>query len=149
MSAWLAAYARDDDAALAALANPGLVRRAGVLATEAEWVEDPSGPGATVRVGRFEVRLDGRGAGHARCPCPSAGVCVHVVTAAKLARQRAGGLSGASAAPADGVADAGDVVAGGVGSGDADSGGVVAGGAVGGRTASATGTDRSNPRQRE
>ncbi len=80
---WTTVYRGYDDQALTAVANPGLVRRAAKLATSA--VVDGSG---VVTVGGFDVRLDDRGPAHGRCPCPAAGVCVHVLAAAMAVRDR-------------------------------------------------------------
>ena len=95
-----AGYAGYDDDTLALLANPGLVRRAAKLAPTATWVSEPGAeavspsprPGREsvavdlVQVADFEVRLDPRGPAHARCPCPTAGICVHVLAAAMYVR---------------------------------------------------------------
>ena len=90
---WLDAYALDDDT-LAVLANRGLVRRgnkeadrlAVLAASDAEVELSYQGtPPATLRL------LPG-GPTAARCGCPVAGVCVHVVAACVWARtQRADG----------------------------------------------------------
>ena len=75
---WTDAYAPYDEAALIALANPGLVRRASKLAADAQWVGEVTDRGV-VKVGNVEVRLDGKGPQGARCPCPTAGTCVHIL----------------------------------------------------------------------
>jgi len=75
---WTDAYAPYDEAALVTLANPGLVRRASKLAAEAQWVGEVTDRGV-VKVGDVEVRLDTKGPQGARCPCPTAGTCVHIL----------------------------------------------------------------------
>lgn len=81
---WLALYRGLTDDALAALGNKGLVRRA--LKMEAELVES-SATGLSVQVGGSLVRLTPQGPQTAVCPCPAAGVCVHVIAACVWARQ--------------------------------------------------------------
>ena len=79
---WLAGY-RLDDAALAVLANRGLVRRA---AKEAARIELDSAADTAVEL-RYvgtppaQVRLLPGGPRNATCGCPVAGVCVHIVAA--------------------------------------------------------------------
>ena len=85
MSDWKDAYAVYDDEALTLLANPGLVRRAAKLVPTAAW------DGDVVKVGDMEVRLDERGPAQGRCPCPTAGMCVHVLAAAMFVRDGLGG----------------------------------------------------------
>ena len=81
---WTGVYAAFDDVALAALANRGLVRRG--------RAEVAAGRVRPVRVGDdavvaavgdapVEVVLPPGGPALARCPCPVAGVCIHVVAA--------------------------------------------------------------------
>lgn len=87
LPAWLAEVAGLDDDALAAAANKGLVRRAGRLLDRIESVD---GEPDTVTVARdgVTVRLLPGGISAARCPCPVAGVCVHIVAAALWARSQ-------------------------------------------------------------
>jgi len=73
-------YAAYDDEALAAMASPGLVRQAAKLLAQCQWLGD------AVSVGGILVRLDELGPVKGRCPCPAAGVCVHVVAAAMFVR---------------------------------------------------------------
>lgn len=102
LPAWTAALAGLDDDALAALANPGLVRRAHRLAPEVELVE-ASADEVVLGVSGFEVRLLPGGPKAARCPCPVAGVCVHLVAGCLWARDAVG--QAASGGPAPGTPD--------------------------------------------
>jgi hypothetical protein len=74
-----------EDAALVALANPGLVRRAAKLAGSVTLENG----GARALVGEFAVELSERGPEAARCPCPAAGICVHVLAASMALRATA------------------------------------------------------------
>ncbi|MGM7421903.1 hypothetical protein [Cellulosimicrobium sp. CpK407] len=87
---WAAVYAGYDDAALATLANAGLVRRArkDVAAGKVEVIE-LRGDGAALSVGGVRVELDARGPVGARCACPTPGACQHVVAACLWARDAA------------------------------------------------------------
>ncbi|WP_264032353.1 hypothetical protein [Cellulosimicrobium sp. SH8] len=87
---WAAVYAGYDDAALATLANAGLVRRArkDVAAGKVEVLE-LRGDGAALSVGGARVELDARGPAGARCACPTPGACQHVVAACLWARDAA------------------------------------------------------------
>ncbi|MBD7949951.1 hypothetical protein [Oerskovia rustica] len=93
---WLAVFAGYDDAALVALANTGLLRRArkdlvagDVSLTSESTVE------VVVACGSAVVRLGPKGPVAASCSCPTAGVCQHVVAACLWARERVtGGTSG-------------------------------------------------------
>lgn len=86
---WLEVYVGLDDSTLAVLANPGLVRR-GVAEVAAGRVALVSAEvdAASVGVGSppMLVRLVAAGPQLARCPCPVAGVCVHIVAACVWAR---------------------------------------------------------------
>lgn len=93
MSDWRSVYAGYDDAALALIGNPGLVRQAVKLLPSARWEDE------AVKVGDFVVRLDARGPAQGRCPCPVAGVCVHVLAAAMFVRDGLSGV-GETTAPA-------------------------------------------------
>ena len=86
LPAWLSGYAGVDDDALVVLGNRGLLRRAERELATAELVA-ASEAEITVTVGTATVRLLPGGPGQARCPCPVAGVCVHVITACLWARQ--------------------------------------------------------------
>ena len=77
----LEAYGGYDDAALALLANVGLVRRAAKLSVALD--------GDTATVDGFVVGLDARGPAKATCSCPATGVCVHVIAATMAVRQLA------------------------------------------------------------
>lgn len=95
-----AVYGALDDVALAALGNRGLLRR-GRAELAAGRVEPGSGPAGTnavsrpvpeavtIRVGRppFPVTLTSTGPQDARCPCPVAGICLHVVAACLWMRE--------------------------------------------------------------
>lgn len=93
---WLGVYAVDD-AALAALASAGLLRRARKDTVE---VTAEDAKGAELTVGGFRLRLDRRGPTAVRCDCPTAGVCQHVVAACLWAREQAGATYAAEVAPA-------------------------------------------------
>lgn len=85
---WLGVWALDD-AALVALGNPGLLRRARGLAKSVRVVE--SGETVVVEVdapGAPRVTLTAQGASGARCSCPVAGVCVHVIAACLWVREQ-------------------------------------------------------------
>ena len=113
--AWLAATAALDDDAVAALANRGLLRRAAKLVDAVRLVAADA-QAVEVACEQFRVRLLPAGPDAARCPCPAAGVCVHVVAAWLWARTAdiavaepagdPGTPSGAGAAPGAGTAEA-------------------------------------------
>ncbi len=102
LGAWAAVYLGYDDAALATLASPGLVRRArkDVAAGRVEPVEARP-DGVAVSVGGMQVELDAGGPAEARCACPTPGACQHVVAASLWVRE-------AGSAPAETPAVAGD-----------------------------------------
>lgn len=86
LPSWLANLARLDDDALVLLGNRGLLRRAGKEATElieadADQVLIGVGDPAVI------VRLVPGGPTASRCPCPVAGMCVHLVAAFLWARR--------------------------------------------------------------
>jgi len=87
VSDWTSAYHGLDDAALGELSSPGLVRRAAkvLVNTEIDW-DDRGEKAGKVRVGDTVVQLDERGPASARCPCATAGVCLHVVLATMFVR---------------------------------------------------------------
>ena len=109
LPAWSAVYAVFDDVALEALANRGLVRRGRVeVAAGRVGVQEAGRPTGsanemvaestesaesaetlTVAVGRpaVPVVLTAGGPQEARCPCPVAGVCIHVVAACLWMRE--------------------------------------------------------------
>ncbi|QJW36486.1 hypothetical protein [Cellulosimicrobium protaetiae] len=106
LGAWAAVYAGYDDAALATLANAGLVRRArkDVAAGRVEVLELRPDE-AVLSVGGACVELDARGPAGARCACPTPGACQHVVAACLWARDAAAEpADGTAAEPADGTA---------------------------------------------
>ena len=95
-----AVYGALDDVALAALGNRGLLRRgrAELAAGRVESERGPADDGAaphpapetlTIRVGRppIPVTLTAAGPQDARCPCPVAGICLHVLAACLWMRQ--------------------------------------------------------------
>ena len=100
---WAAAfsvYGALDDVALIALGNRGLLRRgrAELAAGRVAPVNEPADPGAgaqlvaeevTIGVGRppVPVTLTVSGPQDARCPCPVAGICVHILAACLWMRQ--------------------------------------------------------------
>jgi len=99
MSDWKDAYAAYDDEVLTLLANPGLVRRAAKLVPTAAW------DGDAVKVGDMEVRLDERGPANGRCPCPTAGICVHILAASMFVRDGLLERGSSGPGPQDGVRD--------------------------------------------
>ncbi len=72
-----------DAAALEALASKGLLRRAQKDLERGIETKIAGENGASLRVtiGEFEVTLPESGPAMARCSCPSAGVCQHILTA--------------------------------------------------------------------
>lgn len=96
---WAGVYAGYDDAALATLANAGLVRRArkDVAAGKVEVLEQRA-DGAVLSVGGARVELDARGPAGVRCACPTPGACQHVVAACLWARDAGGAPVEATAA---------------------------------------------------
>lgn len=91
---WLSIPAGLDDDALAALGNRGLVRRAQRLVAD-DGVSLTSSGDAVVElsVDGVAVRLLPGGPKEIRCPCPVAGVCLHVVAACVWARSAAGAVA--------------------------------------------------------
>ena len=73
---------RFDDDALVALANKGLLRRAqkDLEKNQPVTVEDASDR-VTVSLGDIRVSFDARGPAHAKCSCPAASVCQHILAA--------------------------------------------------------------------
>ncbi|AQP47477.1 hypothetical protein BW730_08195 [Tessaracoccus aquimaris] len=98
MSAWLAGWQAWDDAALEALANKGLVRRAAKAVPDAV-LGDVTDDSAVVSTAGMDVVIGPRGPSEARCPCPATGVCVHVLTATMVARTQAPEGDGAGPSP--------------------------------------------------
>ncbi len=80
-----------DDDAFVALANRGLLRRAqkDLEKQDAQLVEEQA-DFLVLAFGEQRIRFDARGPAHARCSCPAAGVCQHVLAAA-IALQRMAG----------------------------------------------------------
>lgn len=77
-----ASLAAFDDAALATLANPGLVRRAHRDVEEGKVAVVSAAPGrAEVEADGHRVTLDARGPGKAECACKSVAVCRHRLAA--------------------------------------------------------------------
>ena len=103
---WTGVYAAFDDVALAALANRGLVRRGRAEVAAGRVRPVRIGDDAVVAAAgdpAVEVVLPPGGPALARCPCPVAGVCIHVVAACLWLRGAAGALP-AGAVPHDGRA---------------------------------------------
>lgn len=117
---WLAVFAGYDDAALVALANAGLLRRARKdLAAGDVSLTSETAAEVVVACGSAVVRLGPKGPVAASCSCPTAGVCQHVVAACLWARERVtGGTSGEPQSP-PAVVD-GSSTGAGLGAGDAD-----------------------------
>jgi hypothetical protein len=81
--------ARFDDAAFAALANRGLLRRAQKdLEKQRPEILEESDDAIIVGFGSHRIRFDARGPAFAECSCPTAGVCQHILAAAIGLRQR-------------------------------------------------------------
>lgn len=109
-----AALAAFDDAALATLANPGLVRRAH------RDVEEGKVRLVSAAAGRAEIEADGhlvvldaRGAKAAPCACKSVAVCRHRLAAVVFVRDGAAGsdASGAESLPDEAPADPASILA--------------------------------------
>ncbi|MCJ2184698.1 SWIM zinc finger domain-containing protein, partial [Novosphingobium sp. 1949] len=82
-----AALAGFDDAALATLANPGLVRRAHRDLAEGKLhLRAQSPDSAEIEVDGQRVTIDARGPAQAHCTCPAAGACRHRIGAVLLLR---------------------------------------------------------------
>ncbi len=91
---------RYDDAALAALASKGLLRRAAKdLARVPVVLETASAPLA-IRVGAETVELDERGPRQARCSCPGFEICRHILTAVLFLRNEPGRAEAPAVDPA-------------------------------------------------
>jgi hypothetical protein len=103
---WIAAWRAYDDDTLAALANPGLLRRAakdveaGKVALAEHDVE-----GGWIAADGQRVRVDAQGPQKARCDCPAPGLCKHILGAALWLRDQpaAPAESAVEAAPAAAV----------------------------------------------
>lgn len=91
MSALDEAVAAFDEAALATLANIGLVRRAArdIAEGKARLIERDAGS-AVVEVDGQRVELDAGGPRKTRCSCKAPGVCRHRIAAVLLLRQAEG-----------------------------------------------------------
>ncbi|MFC0682608.1 SWIM zinc finger family protein [Lysobacter korlensis] len=73
---------RFDEEAFVALANRGLLRRAGKdLEAQPPEITEATGDAVVVAAGGHTVRFDARGPAQASCSCPSAGVCQHILAA--------------------------------------------------------------------
>ncbi|MDH6592418.1 hypothetical protein M2165_002307 [Variovorax sp. TBS-050B] len=108
--AWHDGYRAYDDDTLAALANPGLLRRAAkdVEAGKLAWAEQGADGGVIAADGQ-RVQLDARGPQQARCDCPAPGICKHILGAALWLRAlppaAAAGTAEADPAPAAAAPD--------------------------------------------
>lgn len=101
-----ASLAAFDDAALATLANPGLVRRAHRDVVEGKVRLVSTAPGrADVEADGQLVQIDARGAKAAPCACKSVTVCRHRLAAVVFLRD---GAVGEAAAPQEAAATSGD-----------------------------------------
>ena len=133
---WTGVYAAFDDVALAALANRGLVRRGRAEVAAGRVRPVRIGDDAVVAAAgdpAVEVVLPPGWPALARCPCPVAGVCIHVV-AACLWLRGAAEAPPAGAGPHDGRAGpAGEVRTGALPAGAGPDGGPRAAGANGPR----------------
>lgn len=101
--------ARYDDESFAALANRGLLRRAQKdLERLSVHVSEDGDTRVIVTIGEQQVAFDDGGPAKARCDCPAAGVCQHILAAALGLRQLSlAGSDAASDVLADNVGDAG------------------------------------------
>lgn len=99
LAASLAAF---DDAALATLANPGLVRRANRDVAEGKVWLVSTGPGqAEVEADGHRVMLDARGPKAAPCACKSAAICRHRLAAVVFLRDGGAGANEVAGETAD------------------------------------------------
>lgn len=100
-----ASLAAFDDAALATLANPGLVRRAHRDVDEGKVQVVAGGAGqVVVEADGHRVTLDARGPGKAECACKSVAVCRHRLAAVihlRSAEAGAAQMPGEAESPAD------------------------------------------------
>lgn len=95
-----ASLAAFDDAALATLANPGLVRRAHRDAEDGKVVVVSAAEGGvTLDADGHRVVLDARGPGKAECACKSVAVCRHRLAAVIHLRSADAGAAEAAAEP--------------------------------------------------
>jgi hypothetical protein len=110
--ALVASLAAFDDAALATLANPGLVRRAH------RDVEEGKVALVRAEAGRAEIEADGnlvsldaRGAKAASCACKSVAVCRHRLAAVVFLRDHQAGTDNDTPAPDEPAADPATIIA--------------------------------------
>jgi hypothetical protein len=98
---WLSAYSGLDDDALVVLGNRGLLRRAERELAKVSLVSSSADEVAVTVAGTLPVtvQLLPGGPSAARCGCPVAGVCVHLITACLWTRQLSA-EDAADAAPA-------------------------------------------------
>ena len=116
---WFAVFAGYDDAALVALANAGLLRRARKdLAAGDVSLTSESATEVVVACGSAAVRLGPQGPVAASCSCPTAGVCQHVVAACLWARERATSGTPGEPEPVPGAVDGPQPATAGRGAGD-------------------------------
>ncbi|MFG6444740.1 hypothetical protein ACFXQA_05655 [Microbacterium sp. P07] len=101
---WAAVFAGFDDAALAGLANAGVVRRARRELPQVT-LAGRGDASATVRVGEATVVLSGAGPAAARCDCPLTGMCAHAIAAAMWLRDEVVAAIPADAPDADPIAE--------------------------------------------
>ncbi len=83
---WLAATAALSDDALAELGNKGLIRRAQKIEVSLLEVAAKHVSVTCAGTDQIVVKLVPQGPQQAACPCPAAGVCVHVIAACLWAR---------------------------------------------------------------
>ncbi len=86
LPAWLAATAALSDDALAELGNRGLIRRAQKIEVSLLDVAAKQVSVTCAGTDQLVVKLVPQGPQQAACPCPAAGVCVHVIAACLWAR---------------------------------------------------------------
>ncbi len=102
---------RYDDAAWAALANRGLLRRAEKDLAKVSLRVVAEGEAVDVAVTDWVVRFTTAGPAHATCTCPSGNVCQHIITAGiwlgrkSAPQQRATGAAPAAVPAADAESD--------------------------------------------
>jgi hypothetical protein len=78
---WTQIYTSYTDEILATLTNPGLVRRAlkDLDTHSVTWVEQLSDSGC-ISIDGQQVNLNAKGIPAAKCTCPSAGICKHIIS---------------------------------------------------------------------
>jgi len=106
----IAQLARFDEDAFVALANRGLLRRAQKDLEKARAeILDESDERLILGYAEHRIQFDVRGPSHAKCSCPAAGVCQHILVAA-LTLQGMADVAADAASSAEASAEATDLV---------------------------------------